>query len=82
MDSVNNITSTNKNDILDPLSIIVKLFIYYHKPIGTKISIGNNRIYIQDSTYIQGFLRRYNGDSKNDINILLCPILYSFISYL
>jgi len=82
MDSVNNITSTSKNDILDPLSIIVKLFIYYHKPIGTKISIGNNRIYIQDGTYIQGFLRRYNGDSKNDINILLCPILYSCITYL
>jgi hypothetical protein len=82
MDAVNNITSNNKNDILDPLSIIVKLFIYYYKPLGTKISIGNNRIYIQDSTYIQGLVRRYNGDSKNDINILLCPILYSCIIYL
>lgn len=82
MEAVNNITSSNKNDILDPLSIIVKLFIYYYKPLGTKISIGNNRIYIQDSTYIQGLLRRYNGDSKNDINILLCPILYSCITYL
>ena len=82
MDAVNNITSNNKNDILDPLSIIIKLFIYYYKPLGTKISIGNNRIYIQDSTYIQGLVRRYNGDSKNDINILLCPILYSCITYL
>ena len=82
MEAVNNITSSNKNDILDPLSIIVKLFIYYYKPLGTKISIGNNRIYIQDSTYIQGLIRRYNGDSKNDINILLCPILYACITYL
>lgn len=82
MDAVNNITSNNKNDILDPLSIVVKLFIYYYKPLGTKISIGNNRIYIQDSTYIQGLVRRYNGDSKNDINILLCPILYACITYL
>jgi hypothetical protein len=82
MEAVNNITSSSKNDILDPLSIIVKLFIYYYKPLGTKISIGNNRIYIQDSTYIQGLLRRYNGDSKNDINILLCPILYACITYL
>jgi hypothetical protein len=82
MEAVNNITSNSKNDILDPLSIIVKLFIYYYKPLGTKISIGNNRIYIQDSTYIQGLLRRYNGDSKNDINILLCPILYACITYL
>lgn len=82
MEAVNNITSSYKNDILDPLSIIVKLFIYYYKPLGTKISIGNNRIYIQDSTYIQGLWRRYNGDSKNDINILLCPILYACITYL
>jgi hypothetical protein len=82
MEAVNNITSNNKNDILDPLSIIIKLFLYYYKPIGTKISIGNNRIYIQDGTYIQGLFRRYNGDSKNDINILLCPILYSCMIYL
>ena len=47
MESVNNITSSaSKNDILDPLSVIVKLLIYYYKPIGTKISVGNNRIYI------------------------------------
>ena len=82
MEIINNITSSNKNDILDPLSVIVKLLIYYYKPIGTKISVGNNRIYIQDSTYIQGFLRRYNGDTKNDITILLCPIVYACIFYL
>jgi hypothetical protein len=83
MEAINNISTTNsKNDILDPLSVIVKLFIYYYKPIGTKISVGNNRIYIQDITYIQGFLRRYNGDTKNDITILLSPIIYSCIMYL
>jgi hypothetical protein len=82
MESITNLTSNNKNDILDPLSIIIKMFIYAHKPVGTKISIGHNKLYIQENTYIQGAWRRWNGDTKNDINILLCPILYSCIHYL
>ena len=52
------------------------------KPVGSKISIGNNRLYIQENTYIQGVWRKWNGDTKNDINILLCPILYACIHYL
>ena len=84
MDAINHLTSTttNKNDILDPLSIIVKLFIYSYKPAGTKISIGNNRIYIQESTYIQGIIRKINGDTKNDITILTFPVLYACLNYL
>ncbi len=84
MDAVNYLTATNtnKNDILDPLSIIVKLFIYSHKPNGTKISIGNNRMYIQENTYIQGVVRKLNGDTKNDITILMCPVLYACVHYL
>lgn len=83
MESVNNITSSvSKNDILDPLSVIIKLYLYNSKPVGTKISVGNNKIDIQNSTYIQGIWRRYNGDSKNDINILVCPILYACVYYL
>lgn len=83
MESVNNITSSvSKNDILDPLSVIIKLYLYNSKPIGTKISVGNNKMEIHDITYLQGVWRRYNGDSKNDINILVCPILYACIHYL
>jgi hypothetical protein len=71
MESVNNITSSaSKNDILDPLSVIIKLYLYNSKALGTKISVGNNKVDIQYSTYVQGIWRRYNGDSKNDINIL------------
>jgi len=82
MESITNLTSSNKNDILDPLSIIVKIFIYSFKPVGTKISIGHNKLCIQENTYIQGAWRKWNGDTKNDINILLCPILYTCIHYL
>jgi hypothetical protein len=58
------------------------MFIYAFKPVGTKISIGYNKLCIQENTYIQGAWRKWNGDTKNDINILLCPILYACIHYL
>ncbi len=75
-------SANTKNDILDPLSVIVKLFIYSFKPVGTKISIGSNKLCIQENTYIQGAWRRWNGDTKNDVNILLCPVLYACTHYL
>jgi hypothetical protein len=83
MESIANLASaSNKNDILDPLSVVVKLFIYSFKPVGTKISIGHNKLSIQENTYVQGVWRRLNGDTKNDVNILLCPILYACVHYL
>jgi|688.fasta_scaffold659271_1 hypothetical protein len=83
MESIVKMASANtKNDILDPLSAIIKLFIYSFKPVGTKISIGGNKLHIQENTYIQGAWRRWNGDTKNDVNILLCPVLYACTHYL
>lgn len=72
----------NKNDILDPLSIIIKLFIYNYKPIGTKISISNNKLLIQEYGIFQSTVRKFNGDSKNDINIIYFPIIYACKYYL
>lgn len=71
-----------KNDILDPLSVILKLFIYSYKPIGTKISISCNRILIQEPGLFQGTVRIFLGDCKNDINIITFPILYACVIYL
>lgn len=72
----------SKNDTLDPLSIIIKLYIYSYKAIGTKISIYNNKMEIQDIGYFQSTCRRLNGDTKNDITILNMPILYACNIYL
>jgi hypothetical protein len=72
----------NKNDTLDPLSIVIKLFIYAYKPIGTKISISNNRIYIQEIGVFQSTIRSLYRDSKNDINIIFFPIIYACKFYL
>ena len=69
-----------KNDTLDPLSVIIKLFIYAHKPVGTKISIGSNRVTIQDPGLFQGTVRKVFGDQKNDVNIIFFPIIWAATS--
>lgn len=72
----------NKNDILDPLSLVIKLFIYSYKPLGTKISILNNKIIIQDIGIFQSSVRSFNGDTKNDLINMLFPLTYACEIYL
>ena len=72
----------NKNDTLDPLSVIIKLFIYGYKPVGTKISISNNKIVIQENGVFQSTIRSVFRDSKNDINIIFFPIIFACKYYL
>jgi len=76
------LTKNKKNDTLDPLSVIIKLFIYGYKPIGTKISISNNKIVIQDIGIFQSSVRYISRDSKNDINIIFFPIIFACRHYL
>jgi hypothetical protein len=71
-----------KNNILDPLSIIIKLFIFSYTEKDTKISVLNNRLIIQNGSYLQATYRIINGDNKNDINVLLFPIIYACQKYI
>ena len=71
-----------KNDTLDPLSVIIKLFIYAHKQVGTKLSIGCNKIHIQEPGIFQGTVRKLYGDKKNDVNIIFFPIIFACQTYL
>jgi len=82
MNFLKNMIYQNKTDILDPLSIILKLYIYNFKPEGTKISISNNKIILQDVGIFQGSVRKIFGDSKNDINIIFGPVVYACLKYL
>lgn len=82
MEYIKDIINKNKNDILDPLTIIIKLFIYAYKPVGTKISILNNKLIIQENNIFQGTIRAFYNDSKNDINIIYFPIIYACKYYL
>lgn len=82
MDVLKNYLYPCKNDILDPLSVIIKLFIYSYKPPGTKISIDNNKLNIQEIGLLQPSIRFIKRDSKNDINIIQFPIIYACEIYL
>ncbi len=72
----------NKNDILDPLSMVIKLYIYSFKPIGTKLSILNNKINIQELGVFQSTVRTIKGDTKNDLINMLFPLAYACETYL
>lgn len=82
MDMIKDIWGKYKNDTIDPLTVIIKLFICAYKQIGTKISILNNKLIIQNSGIFQGTVRTIYRDSKNDINILFFPIIFACKFYL
>ena len=60
--------------ILDPLSVIIKLAIINNKPIGTKIRIDNNVIYLQEPGPFQSLCRFIFKNTKADIHYLYNPI--------
>ena len=82
MESLIKIIYPNKNDILDPLSLVIKLYIYSFKPNGTKISILNNKIHFQNKGIFQSTVRTLNGDTKNDLINMLFPLTYACEKYL
>lgn len=73
---------SRKKQILDPLSCLCKLgmLAYYEK--GTKISITDNIIFLQQPNNVQWVKRKYYGDGKNDIYTLYNPILKAIEWYL
>ena len=84
------ITNKNKSSIiqiqiLEPLSIIIKLAIISLYPVGTKIAVYNNKLHIHSPTVFQGTIRWSCGSTREDIHLLLNPItkaLYNYSPYL
>jgi hypothetical protein len=68
--------------ILDPLSVIIKLAIISNKPIGTKIRIDNNIIYLQEPGPFQAICRYMFKSNKTDIQYLYNPIELACQNYL
>lgn len=66
--------SSNKKErfdiILEPLQAII-IFAFLSKfPVGTKISIHQNVLYIQEGNVLQGLRRWFNNDNKEDLYAL------------
>ena len=67
--------------ILEPLSVIINLAIISFKKSKTKIAIYNNKIYIQEPSIWQGPVRYAYGNNREEISLLLKPIMRSIELY-
>jgi len=68
--------------ILDPLSVIIKLAIISNKPIGTKLRIDNNVIYLQEPGPFQAISRYFYKSNKTNVQYLYNPIEIACNNYL
>ena len=86
MNSTNLPENNNKINLklllLDPLSVIIKLAIIGNKPIGTKILIQNNVIYLQEPGIFQSICRIMFNTNKTDLQYMYNPIQIACVSYL
>ena len=78
-----NAKNTNyKLYVLDPLSTIIKLAIIGNKPVGTKLCVYENIIYLQEPGFFQALCRIYYNTNKTDLQYLYNPIFYACQTYL
>jgi hypothetical protein len=68
--------------ILDPLSVIVKLAIISNKPVGSKLCIKDNVVFIQEPGFFQSMCRLYFNANKTDLQYLYNPIQIACEHYL
>ena len=57
--------------ILEPLQALIQIGFLSYYPIGTKLTIQNNILYIQAPTYSQSVTRWYNNDTQEDLFYLI-----------
>jgi len=70
-----------RDSILDPLTCLVRLSILEFKPVGTKISLNNNKIKYNDPNVFQGAMRWTNGDNREDLHNLFNPLKKAVLWY-
>jgi len=63
--------------ILEPFQAILQIAYLSFTPIGTKVTIHNNILYIQPPNYSQSIVRWYNNDTQEDL-FYLFNIFYRF----
>jgi hypothetical protein len=74
-------SSKDKTDmVLEPLQAIVQLAILSLCPIGTKLTIQENILYLQQPNVIQPISRWYNADKKDDL-LFLFQVVRRFIKW-
>ena len=67
-------TDSKPDSIIEPLTCLIRLSILEYKPVGTKISVNNNKIQYNDPNILQGAIRWSNGDAREDLHNIFNPI--------
>ena len=78
---VNLFNEKDKNSIIEPLICLTRLAILEFKPVGTKISIFNNRISYNEPNILQGAVRWSNGDARDDLHNIFLPLNKASVWY-
>jgi hypothetical protein len=78
---INLFNEKNKNSIIEPLICLVRVAILEFKPVGTKISIYNNKITYNEPNILQGAVRWSNGDARDDLHNIFLPITKAPVWY-
>ena len=70
--------------ILEPLQAMVQLALLSYYPVGTKLSISDNILFVQEPSWAQSIKRNYNMDGRRDLVYLFGVIkrFHSFYAHL
>ena len=68
------------NMVLEPLQAMIQLALLSLSPIGTKLTIQENILYLQSPNIIQPVSRWYNSDKKDDLYFLF-QVIKRFIKW-
>ena len=66
--------------ILEPLQAMVQLALLSYYPVGTKLSISDNILFVQEPSWAQSIKRNYNMDGRRDL-IYLFGVIKRFHSF-
>lgn len=70
----NNKSKERADMILEPMQVMITLSILGFCPVGTKVNISQNTLYLHEPGVLQGALRWLEGDSKDDLYYLFHAI--------
>jgi hypothetical protein len=70
-----------RDSILEPLTCLMRLSVLEFKPIGTKISLNNNKIKYNEPNVFQGAMRWSNGDNREDLHNIFNPLKKAVLWY-
>jgi len=79
MNALTNKMTISKHQLLDPITTMANIIMLNFMPLGTKISIRNNKINIVTNDQLQAAKRLYYGDSRKDLSFLY-SVIEQFIS--